>query len=261
MDLIVDPNLFSFSNTNPNPTHLPKQQTLSPNHQFYQRFWYVECYSVHAHTVWIRNYANQKFGLKPAPVKIQNFTPAFVQSSDSGAFSGKNPRLRRESTPSPWSPLSWNTLSYSLQTWSSFSSSSISIVHYTFLLWSDMFILLETLIMYYVVRYVFCILFKWIPILVAYHYCVCDVDHESVIKYFVIIIYFLLLHKMLTVGFNLKCMRCNMVSKIIVDIWRINLFQFNLLTICWFEDDRRLIKKCELRNGALAYEKLCFRLE
>jgi len=31
--------LFSFSNCNlnPNPTHLPKHQILSPNHQFFQR--------------------------------------------------------------------------------------------------------------------------------------------------------------------------------------------------------------------------------
>jgi len=28
---------FSHSNPNPNPTHLPKHETLSPNHQFSQR--------------------------------------------------------------------------------------------------------------------------------------------------------------------------------------------------------------------------------
>jgi len=39
MDLVLDLNSFSFSNPvpNPNPTHLPKQRTLSPNHQFSER--------------------------------------------------------------------------------------------------------------------------------------------------------------------------------------------------------------------------------
>jgi len=43
MDLVLDLNSFSFSNPvpNPNPTHLPKQRTLSPNHQFSERIWYV----------------------------------------------------------------------------------------------------------------------------------------------------------------------------------------------------------------------------
>jgi len=43
LDLILDFNYFSFSNCdiNPNPTHLPKHQTLSPNHQCSQRIWYV----------------------------------------------------------------------------------------------------------------------------------------------------------------------------------------------------------------------------
>jgi len=46
--------LFSFSNCDikPNLTHLPKHQILSPNHQFSQRIWYVECCSVHAHMAW-----------------------------------------------------------------------------------------------------------------------------------------------------------------------------------------------------------------
>jgi len=50
LDLILDFSYVSFSNCNikPNPTHLPKNQTLSPNHQFSQRILYVECCSVHA---------------------------------------------------------------------------------------------------------------------------------------------------------------------------------------------------------------------
>jgi len=42
---------FSFSNCNinPTPTHLPKHQILSPNHQFSQRILHVECCSVNAH--------------------------------------------------------------------------------------------------------------------------------------------------------------------------------------------------------------------
>ena len=60
MDLILDLNYFSFFH--PNPTHLPKHQTiaLSPNHQFSQRIWYVEYYSVHVHMAW-----SQKFRLTP----------------------------------------------------------------------------------------------------------------------------------------------------------------------------------------------------
>jgi len=72
VELSLDLNHFSFSNcnTNPNQTHLPKHQTLNPNHQFSQRIWYVECYSVHAHTAW-----NQKFRLTPVippPTLLQN---------------------------------------------------------------------------------------------------------------------------------------------------------------------------------------------
>jgi len=54
LDLILDFNYFSFSNCNinPNPTHLAKHQILSPNHQFSQCIWYVECFSVHAHIAW-----------------------------------------------------------------------------------------------------------------------------------------------------------------------------------------------------------------
>ena len=51
LHLVLDINCFSFPN--PNPTHLPKHQTISPNHQFAQRIWYVEYYSVHE----VRNFA------------------------------------------------------------------------------------------------------------------------------------------------------------------------------------------------------------
>ena len=58
--LVLDLNYFSFSNPNHNPTHLPKHQTLSPNLQFFQRSWYVEYPSAHAHMAW-----SQKFRLIP----------------------------------------------------------------------------------------------------------------------------------------------------------------------------------------------------
>ena len=62
LNLVLELNYFSFSypNLNPNPTHLPKRQTLSPNHHFFQRIWYVEYHSVHAHMAW-----SQKFRLTP----------------------------------------------------------------------------------------------------------------------------------------------------------------------------------------------------
>jgi len=39
LDLVLDLNYFS--NPNPNPTHLPEHQILSPNRQFSQRMSYV----------------------------------------------------------------------------------------------------------------------------------------------------------------------------------------------------------------------------
>ena len=47
LDLILEFYNFSFSSCNiiPNPTHLLKHQTLSPNYQFSQRILYVECCS------------------------------------------------------------------------------------------------------------------------------------------------------------------------------------------------------------------------
>jgi len=51
MDLVLDLIYFYFSNPNinPNPTHLSKHQTLSPNQQFSMRIWYAEYYCVHVH--------------------------------------------------------------------------------------------------------------------------------------------------------------------------------------------------------------------
>jgi len=53
-DFVVDLNYLSFSH--PNLTHLPKHEFRSPNNKFYQRIFYVEYQSVHAHMVW-----SQKF--------------------------------------------------------------------------------------------------------------------------------------------------------------------------------------------------------
>jgi len=47
LDLVLDLNYLSISK--PNPTHLPKHQTLGPNDQFSRRIWNVEYYSVHAY--------------------------------------------------------------------------------------------------------------------------------------------------------------------------------------------------------------------
>jgi len=54
LDAVLDLNYFSFSHPNPNPntTHLPKHESLSPNHQFSQRIWYVWYYSVHEYIAW-----------------------------------------------------------------------------------------------------------------------------------------------------------------------------------------------------------------
>jgi len=58
LKLVLDFNYFSFSNCkiNPNPTHLPKHHTISPNHQFSQRILYVESCSVHARTAWSQEF-------------------------------------------------------------------------------------------------------------------------------------------------------------------------------------------------------------
>jgi len=51
LDLVLDINYISFSNPKPNlnPTHLPKHQTQSLNHQFSQRIWHVayDCACAH----------------------------------------------------------------------------------------------------------------------------------------------------------------------------------------------------------------------
>jgi len=58
LKLVFDFNNFSFPNCKikPNPNHLPKHHTLSPNHQFSQRILYVESCSVHARMAWSEKY-------------------------------------------------------------------------------------------------------------------------------------------------------------------------------------------------------------
>jgi len=61
LDLVLDLNYFSFSNLN--PKHLPKHQTLSTHHQFSQRFWHVEYYSMHVHMVWSQKFRKSEISL------------------------------------------------------------------------------------------------------------------------------------------------------------------------------------------------------
>jgi len=65
LDLVLDLNYFSCSNPNPNPTHLSKHPTLSPNHQLSQRILYVGHSSVRVHVVW-----SQKFCLTPETSEV-----------------------------------------------------------------------------------------------------------------------------------------------------------------------------------------------
>jgi len=67
LDLAVDLDYLSFSH--PNPTHLPKHQTLCPNHQFSQRIWYVEYHFVHVHMEW-----GQKFRKSEISLDTGNFS-------------------------------------------------------------------------------------------------------------------------------------------------------------------------------------------
>jgi len=71
---VLDLNRFSFSN--PNPTHLPKHQTLSLNHQFSQRIWYVKYYSVYAHMAWSQKFRKSAISLNigPEPCTAQIWT-------------------------------------------------------------------------------------------------------------------------------------------------------------------------------------------
>jgi len=55
LDLVLDI-FFSYPKPNRNQTHLPKHQTLSTDHQFSKRIWYVEYYSVHAHMAWSQEF-------------------------------------------------------------------------------------------------------------------------------------------------------------------------------------------------------------
>ena len=59
LDLALDLNYVSYSN--PNPTNSPKHQAKSSKHQFSQRIWYIEYYSVHAHMAWSQRFPSQKF--------------------------------------------------------------------------------------------------------------------------------------------------------------------------------------------------------
>jgi len=65
LDLVLNLNYFSFSNPNinPNPTHLPKHPTISPNHQFSQRISYAEHYSVHVHMTWSQKFRKSEISL------------------------------------------------------------------------------------------------------------------------------------------------------------------------------------------------------
>ena len=70
----VHSRLRSFSNCNINPTHLPQHQILSPNHQFSQRIWYVECCSAHTHLAWIQKFRKWEISLDTgdsAPTLLQ----------------------------------------------------------------------------------------------------------------------------------------------------------------------------------------------
>jgi len=60
LDLMLDLNYF-FSN--PNPKHLPKHESLSSNHQFSQRIWYVEYNSMHVHMVWSQKFRKSEISL------------------------------------------------------------------------------------------------------------------------------------------------------------------------------------------------------
>ena len=89
LDLVLDLNYLSISN--PNPTHLSKHQTLTPNDQFSQRIWNVEYYSVHAYMVWSHKFRKSEISLDtgpssnkstPTPLLFSKFvkTPAGVDS-------------------------------------------------------------------------------------------------------------------------------------------------------------------------------------
>jgi len=58
---VLNLNYISFSN--PNPTHLPKQLTISPNHHFFQHMSSIEYYSVHAHMAWIQKFCKSEISL------------------------------------------------------------------------------------------------------------------------------------------------------------------------------------------------------
>jgi len=63
--LVLDLNYYFLyePSLNANPTHLPKHQTLRPNHQFSQRIWYVKYYSVHANIAWSQKFCKLEISL------------------------------------------------------------------------------------------------------------------------------------------------------------------------------------------------------
>jgi len=62
LDLVFDLKYFSFSHydPNPNPTHLPKHESLSPNHQFSQRILCAKYSSVHAYMTWRQKFCTSE---------------------------------------------------------------------------------------------------------------------------------------------------------------------------------------------------------
>jgi len=59
--LALDLSYFSFSN--PNPTHLRKHQTISPNHQVSLSISYVGYYSVRLHMAWSQKFCKSEISL------------------------------------------------------------------------------------------------------------------------------------------------------------------------------------------------------
>jgi len=98
MDLVLYLNHFSFSN--PNLTHLPKHQILSPNHRFSKYIWYVEYYSAHVHMAWSQKSHKSDISLDTGS--------GFSQIFDSGSRSERktqNPVRVHSGTPDSWPPL------------------------------------------------------------------------------------------------------------------------------------------------------------
>jgi len=81
-DLAVDLNyFFSHPNPNLNPTHLTKHESLNPNHQFSQRVWYVEYYSVHAYMAWSQKFRKSEISLDTGNHQLSRETLASAARS------------------------------------------------------------------------------------------------------------------------------------------------------------------------------------